>query len=90
MKSTLEFKILKLRSEWNQLILNKTKREIFFEKNFLKQYDDEFLSFLLKKVNGIIDVINAELPPTQIEEVKKKSLFLSKIVNFFLLYLLFR
>jgi hypothetical protein len=65
----LEFKVLKLRSEWNELMLSKTKRDLFFKNQFHLQYDDEFLNFLLKKVNLIIDVINNELPLTQIEEV---------------------
>lgn len=71
MKSTLEYKILKLRSEWNELILNKNKREHFFKSQFHLQYDEHFLSFLLKKVILVIDAINQELPPTQIEEVIK-------------------
>ena len=68
-KSSLEFKILKLRSEWNELIINKAKREFFFENQFKVQYDDEFLRFLLYKTSLIVQRINAELPPTQIEEV---------------------
>ena len=72
----MEFKVLKLRSEWNELILSKTKRDLFFKNQFHLQYDDEFLNFLLKKVNLIIDVINNELPLTQIEEVSISFLLL--------------
>ena len=39
------------------------------------KYDEEFLSYLLIKINEIIDIINAHLPLTQIEEVKNEILY---------------
>jgi hypothetical protein len=68
-KNYFGFKILKLRTTWNELILNRTKRENFFKTQFHLQYDDKFLKFLLVKSNDIIDFINAHLPMTQLERV---------------------
>jgi hypothetical protein len=65
----LETKIIKLRAVWNELILNKTKREIFFETQFKIQYDDKFLKFLLLKSIEIINIINSLLPMTQLDEL---------------------
>jgi hypothetical protein len=62
-------KILKLRTHWNELILNRSKRENFFKHQFQVQYDDTFLKFLYIKTNDIIEFINNYLPITQLEEV---------------------
>lgn len=67
---SFELKILKLRLQWNELILSKSKRSIFFEKQFHVQYDDEFLNFLFNKTLIIIETINNYLPLTQIDQVK--------------------
>ncbi len=72
-KNSLEVKILTLRSEWNELILSKSKRETFFETQFPQRYDAKFFDFLLLKVNLIFEVINQNLPPTQLEEVMKRD-----------------
>lgn len=79
-KSTREVQILKLRSEWNELLLNKSKRDAFFETKFKAQYDDNFFEFLLVKTNAIIDVINAKLPMTQLEEVPQTIRYIELII----------
>ncbi len=66
----MDLKILKLRTQWNEFIINKTKKDHFFEKQFHIQYDEEFLGYLLLKINEIIQIIEKYLPPTQIEQVK--------------------
>jgi hypothetical protein len=68
-KQCLELKILKLRTQWNEFILNKTKRDNFFRTQFHIQYDQEFLGYLLVKVTDIFDLITSHLPLTRIEEV---------------------
>ncbi len=64
-------KILTLRSEWNELILSKSKRDAFFETQFPQRYDAKFFDFLLLKVTLIIEVINQHLPATQLEAVMR-------------------
>ena len=64
-------KILTLRSEWNELLLSKSKRDAFFESQFAQRYDNRFFDFLLAKVTSIFDVINEKLPITQLEEVMR-------------------
>lgn len=64
-------KILKLRLQWNEMILNEKMRLNYFEKIFHIEYDEAFLKFLLTKIMIIIDTVNAHLPPTQIEQVSK-------------------
>lgn len=88
-KSSLEVQIIKLRSEWNELLLNKNKRETFFKKQFKVQYDENFFNFLILKVNSIFTIINSILPLTQIEEVMNgdfenfnQILFNSHAINF--------
>ena len=72
-KTNFELKILKLRMQWNELILNKAKRNLFFEKQFHVQYDHEFLNFLFNKTLVIIEHINSYLPETQIDQVSRQD-----------------
>jgi hypothetical protein len=65
----LDTKIIKLRAVWNELILNKTKRELYFDTQFKIQYDVKFLKFLLIKSIEIINIINNLLPMTQLDEL---------------------
>jgi hypothetical protein len=82
-KQGLELKILKLRTQWNEFILSRTKRENFFRSQFHIQYDQEFLGYLLVKVTEIFDLISAHLPLTQIEEVTFFFLFYNLSLKLF-------
>ncbi len=84
-RSTREVQILKLRSEWNELLLNKSKRIQFFETKFKDLYDERFFGTLLNKTNLIIDAVNDRLPLTQLEEVRCKFIVKSYTFQKFLI-----
>lgn len=65
----MELKILKKRTHWNELILNKNQRDKYFKSEFISQYDSKFFDFLMIKSNEIIKIINSYLPQTTIDQV---------------------
>ena len=71
--ATSQPKVLELRTKWHELIINKAKREFYFENQFRLEYDEKFFNVLLLKTNAIIQRINKELPLTDIEEVSWSS-----------------
>lgn len=65
-----EFKILKKRSHWNELILDRNQRDIYFKNEFNIQYNNNFFAFLILKINEIITIFNSHLPNTIIDQVR--------------------
>lgn len=65
----MELKIIKKRTHWNELILNKNQRDRYFKTEFSFQYDNKFFAFLMIKTNEILKIINSYLPQTTIDQV---------------------
>ncbi|CAF0714453.1 unnamed protein product [Brachionus calyciflorus] len=68
-QNEFEYKILKKRTHWNELILDRKQRELYFKTEFGNQYNKKFFGFLMLKASEIAKILNGHLPETIIDQV---------------------